>query len=318
MSLLHEPGAVVMAVYRPNRALLERQIHSLRAQSVSDWRCIIGVDGLDQEALSLVQASVDGDPRFDVIEFQENVGVYAHFERLLARVPEGVAWVSLADQDDYWYRNKFARLLAALDRPGVTAVLGQARLVSDKGDYRGRTERRPGDLVETILRNQLTGSLAVVSSEVLASAFPFPSANSMAIHDHWLAVCAAATGRIALVDEVLQDYVQHGSNVLGERRPTRVRDIARSVRRAGGVRSLINEVTIEQWAWRVSMASTVLARSPSLDDRRVVERLAQGIPSAATARTLLRAVLRRQLSVVAAVGMLVASAKWSGREPDSP
>ena len=211
-----------------------------------------------------------GDDRFEVVEFEDNVGVYRHFERLLQCLPDDTKWVSLADQDDYWYADKFSRLLTVLDRPGVTAVLGQARLVNERGEILGQTDRRPGGLVDTILRNQLAGSLALIRSEVLRDAFPFPAATDIAIHDHWLAVCASAQGKIALLDEVVQDYVQHQTNVIGGQRAMRVRDVLILVRRADSIRGFFDQITTQHWAWRVSMASSLLAQSsaPSGPTRR--------------------------------------------------
>ena len=132
--------------------------------------------------------------------FDDNLGVYRHFERLLALVPtDEVAWVALADQDDDWYPTKLARLLPALDLPGVAAVVGRARVVADGRD-KGLTKRRVGGFASTLLINQVTGSLAIFRPEVVAAALPFPPGNDDAIHDHWLAVCAAARGRIVQVD----------------------------------------------------------------------------------------------------------------------
>src|SRR3954454_25386717 len=99
-------GFVAMAVYRPNPALLARQISSLRDQTVRDWRCLVGVDGADSETVTLLKELIGGDGRFAVVEYPDNGGVYRHFNRLLEAVPADAAWVALADQDDYWYPNK--------------------------------------------------------------------------------------------------------------------------------------------------------------------------------------------------------------------
>ncbi len=37
------------------------------------------------------------------------------------------------------------------------------------------------------------------------------------LHDHWLALVAAAQSRVVFLDRVLVDYVQHGANQLGAR-----------------------------------------------------------------------------------------------------
>ena len=209
------PGFVVMAVFRPDPALLTRQIDSLQAQSVADWRCLIGIDGVDPEVRALVLDLVDADVRFEVREYEDNVGVYRHFERLLDSVPVGAAWVSLADQDDVWYTDKFERLLTVLDGPGVAAVSGQARLVDTSGAVLGTTDRLSADLGQLLLRNQVSGALVLFRRSVLDLALPFPGATDIAIHDHWLGVCAAAMGRVVVEDVRVQDYVQHAANVLG-------------------------------------------------------------------------------------------------------
>ena len=312
MSILMESGAVVMAVYRPVPALLARQISSLRAQSVQDWKCVIGIDGRDPETLSLLRASVDGDARFEVIEFEENVGVYRHFERLLERVPKDVAWVSLADQDDYWYQDKFARLLPVLDRPCSSAVLGQARLVNDRGEVLGRTDRRPGDLAQTMLTNQVTGSLTVFRRSVVTAALPFPGATKIAIHDHWLGVCAAATGKIGLLDEVVQDYVQHGGNVLGEAQHITLRGASREIVDRGGPRSELDYIANELWGWRVNMAEALLTRAVG-SATPTVAAFARGTLTLRVLRALLTDVCSRRVRPIAAVGMIAAELWWPFR-----
>lgn len=306
-------GAVVMAVYRPDPALLQRQIDSLKAQTLGDWRCIVGIDGADDATTDLVTQLVDGDTRFEVVTFTENVGVYRHFERLLRRVPAETTWVSLADQDDYWYPDKFERLVPVLWEDGVTAVLGQARVVDRAGPALGGTARHPGDLVDTVLRNQLTGSFALLRREVLETAFPFPPGTSIAIHDHWLAVCAASQGRIALLDEIVQDYVQHESNVLGEGRPLGVRQLWHVIGRQGGVRRYVDEVASDHWGWSVSMAAAVGERVGPLGYSRALTAISKGRVSPALVGCLARTVMRRQLSVVAAAGMAASAARWTSR-----
>lgn len=310
-------GAVVMAVYKPNPQLVETQIGSLRAQTTTDWVCLLGIDGRDDATSELLHRLVDGDPRFEVHHFDDNVGVYRHFERLLALVPAQAEWVSLADQDDFWYPEKFSRMVPVLTEPGVMAVIAHARVVDTAGVSSGQTERRPGDVMSTLLRNQLTGSLAIVRREVVQAALPFPPDSDGAIHDHWLAVCAAALGRIVLVDSVVQDYVQHGGNVIGEVPLKTFRDVSREMREVGPLR-YIDEFSSEAWAWRVSMAAELTNRRVADGQPAGVEALSRGRLSLPVARAVLADLGRRRLSLVAALGMLAASARWSRRRvPDA-
>jgi hypothetical protein len=309
MTQLVQTGAVIMAVYHPDRALLERQVRSLQLQELSDWTCVIGIDGHDPETHQVVRDLVVDDPRFCVHQFHDNVGVYRHFERLIALVPADVGWVALADQDDDWYPTKLTVLLPALSAPDVAAVVGRARVVSE-GRATGVTERRVGDFASTLLINHVTGSLAVFRSDVVAASLPFPPGNEDAIHDHWLAVCAAARGRIAQIDDVVQDYVQHGGNVIGDSGRHTLRDALDGLRSAGGPLRLVDAYVGGRWAWRVQMARTSLERHVPTDAVRVAAAVAAGRLAPVTVRAVVRGVARREVTVLEGVALLAAATRW--------
>ena len=89
-------------------------------------------------------------------EFDENVGVYRHFERLLKEVPDGSPWVALSDQDDRWFPDELERMLPHLPVNG--AVVAQARVVDDAQHVlRETTARHPTDLPGLFLQNEVTG-----------------------------------------------------------------------------------------------------------------------------------------------------------------
>lgn len=304
------PGAVVMAVFRPDPVLLARQIASIRTQTCERWTCVIGVDGYDAEVTRLLQRLTSDDTRFRVEEHDANVGVYRHFERMLRSVPAEAAWVSLSDQDDYWYPAKLEKLTRELGRRGVAAVTGQARLVDIPGACHGVTRRNPGNAVETLLRNQVTGSLTVLRPEVVAAAVPFPDSTLTSMHDHWLGVCAAILGEVVLVDESVQDYVQHGANVLGEASATSVRAEVRAMRHHGGARGYLDHLARERWGWRVQMARTLCARELIGRHGPVLREIADEGAGANLLADLIRAVAHRRLRLRGAAATLVAAWWW--------
>ena len=200
-----------MAVYRPEPELFRRQVESLAAQSEPNWTCIIGIDGPDAVALEFAQQLTAADDRFTVHQFEERLGVYRNFERLLTLVPEDAEWIAFSDQDDYWYPQKLEVLVdELLSDPAINGVTGQARIVTDGGDVLDTTHRDPGDLVEVLVNNSMSGALMVFRRRALELALPFPDATRMAFHDHWVAACCAASGRLTSVPNLVQDYVQHG------------------------------------------------------------------------------------------------------------
>lgn len=303
-----------MAVHRPDPDLLRRQIGSIREQSQQAWTCRIGIDGQDPATLDLVSGLVAGDPRFTVVEYDQNVGVYRHFERLLEGVAPGAGWIALSDQDDHWHPDKLAHLAAALTA-GVSAVSCQARVVTTSGKVLGTTARRSGELGELLLRNQLTGSLSLWRRDVLDVALPFPDATETAIHDHWLAVCAAAIGEVRVVDRELQDYVQHDANVIGEAGPTSVREELRRAAGHGGLRGHLDHAADQRWQWRVAMAQALVGRGRTGDATALLTDIADERLTPRVVGAIGRSVGRRRLRVRGAVGTLAAAgwAQWQGR-----
>lgn len=306
----NDTGAIVMAVYRPRPDLLARQLQSLRHQTLTDWHCLVGIDGPDSATRELLDGLVADDPRFTVVEYPDNVGVYRHFERLLVEVDARADWIALSDQDDYWHPRKLARLVGELSRDGVTAATCQARIVSDDGTVYGTTARLPGDLVDTLLRNQVTGGFSVFRPEVVRRALPFPRGTAVAIHDHWLAVVASAMGRVSYDDAVLMDYVQHGANAIGEDSPTPWRKLIISAVSAGGLRAFTDDFALQVWGWPVSMGQALLERFPDHPERRTLLALSEGKFSPGLQRHVLSNIVRRRLRGRAVVGLGAAAVRF--------
>ena len=271
-------GMVCMAVFRPDEVLLARQVASIRAQTFRDWNCIVGIDGADPRAEALLRSLVTGDDRFNIVVYEQNIGFYGNFERVLREVSASAKWVALSDQDDEWFPEKLERLVPLLDEASL--AFGQAHVVDRLRNQpptltRRRVPTLPGELID----NQVTGSACVFRRELLSLALPFPEWTRYAYHDHWLGVCALACDGIAAVDEALQYYVQHSDNVIGEEDPS-VRERVRrlSTRAGGGWNAQWEYVRDHRWGWRVNMASALSSRRRLVrpGDARLVETVARG------------------------------------------
>lgn len=245
-------GAIVMAVYRPSEDLLRRQLESLKRQTVVNWTAHLGIDGADREARCMLERLVGDDSRFHITEFDLNVGVYKNFERLLRRVSPSARWVALCDQDDYWYADKLERLVPLLSSE-VSAAMGQARVVDEYERLIGYTERRQVGPFSLLMLNQMSGCFVVLRRDVCDQAVPFPPYVPSAIHDHWLGVVASWVGHVVVVDESLQDYVQHAGNSIGERP-------LRSLRSVICEPNSLEVNAIHPWLWRVTLAGGLARR----------------------------------------------------------
>jgi hypothetical protein len=120
-----------------------------------------------------------------------------------------------------------------------------------------------------IVENQYTGGAMVFRTSVLELALPFPRLSTPSeVHDHWIAVCGAALGQTLVVETVVQDYVQHGMNVIGEVRPgfrplESIRNTIRIAKKFEGNASpfsILRTIYNVGVGWRALMVDTVLER----------------------------------------------------------
>lgn len=303
-------GWIVLAAFHPAPQLFERQVASIAGQTLTDFKCLLGIDGRDPDTLALARKLASDDDRFEVREYETNLGFYHHFERLLRAVPTSAPWVALSDQDDFWYPTRLGQLVAPFADPSVSASTGQARVVTDDGKVvRENTSRRAVGLADLFLQNEVTGSLAVFRRDVVEKALPFPVCDSTAAyHDHWLGVCAAALGEIKVLADPVQDYVQHSSNVVGESSATTVHGWLSQVREAGGPSAYFNARASLLGEWRCVM-------STSLADRGLGK---VAVPGGAfpgglrqTAASIVRAVGRRRMRVRGGVDAFVQAVVWA-------
>ena len=114
------------------------------------------------------------------------------------------------------------------------------------------------------------------------------------LHDHWLALCAVATGSYTVCDEVVQDYVQHGANLVGETAShdgwtplsvvRRVRDLADTYEGGHGPIACARACQVLGFGWRRLVLDTLSDRVPELpiDLGRLRARLSVAAPAGTT------------------------------------
>jgi len=254
-----EQVCVCMATYDPDPELFRAQVESIRGQDHSDWICLISDDASPRAALDAMARTLNGDERFVLIRNERRAGFYRNFERALLEVPPEARYVALADQDDRWHHDKLSSLILGL-RPGSVLVHSDARIVDARGEERAPTfwpRGAPGSdrLEDLVLANTVSGASCLFERSLLDDVLPFPALPGQAYHDRWIALGAAATGRIDRVERPLYDYVQHSGSVLGHRLAAgagEFRPLARAKR--------LSKLRSERPNWREAHDS-VLARS---------------------------------------------------------
>ncbi len=223
--------AIAMATFEPAADLFAAQLESIRAQTMQDWHLVVSDESASEAGQALVARLTRGDPRITVRR-GPRLGVIGNFERALRAIDPRAPFVALSDQDDRWQPDKLDRLLSRMTE-GVALAHGAMRLVDAGGrPLRGAmpTRRFPDpSLADLLAENEVTGASTLMRMDVLRVALPLPRLPGL-FHDHWLALVARALGRVVFEPAVVQDYVQHGGNVIGED-PRRDRAAAARLRR---------------------------------------------------------------------------------------
>ena len=228
----HPSISVALCTHNGERFVAE-QLDSILAQSRAVDEIVLSDDASTDATVSIARSRVDlflernpsSDLRFRVILNPQALGVTRNFEQAVRATTGEI--VFLSDQDDRWSPERVKLSVAALgDDTGALLVHGDADLVDEHGLAIGRTLFGSYGVDDAALatlggaaafelllrRNLVTGATVALRRELAEAAYPFASAW---VHDEWLAVVAAAMGRIVPLNDRLIDYRQHGSNVIG-------------------------------------------------------------------------------------------------------
>lgn len=114
--------SVVVPVYKPDLALLDLAVGSVRRQTYPRWELCLCDDGSGDPALAgHLAALAAGDPRIKVTALAANGGISAATNGALAVA--GGEWVAFMDQDDELAPDALAAVVAAvLDDPSIDLV----------------------------------------------------------------------------------------------------------------------------------------------------------------------------------------------------
>ena len=217
---------VALATYNSEPFLAEL-LDSLFGQSVQHFSILVSDDGSTDATLAIVRSYQLRFPgRIRLIGSAERPGgPSANFSRLMEALSADYAM--LCDHDDVWLPDKIALSLSHMrgleTRHGPStpvlvhtdlAVVGPGlEILSPSFFAYQRLDPTWNGLRALLLANTVTGCTAMANRPLYERARPIPA--DAAMHDHWLALVAAATGRIGCLRESTILYRQHGGNAIG-------------------------------------------------------------------------------------------------------
>lgn len=269
MSAILPAVDVLMSTYN-GAVFLPEQLDSILAQHGPPLRLLVRDDGsTDQTPVLLRQYAAAQRARVILISDGEHLGPCASFGRLLlaARAP----YVMFADQDDVWLPGKVARSLQCMlqaeaqhgpDCPllvhtDLAVVDYRLRLLGASFWKYQHIDPIGGAVLNRLLiQNVATGCTMIANRALLRLAVPIPPEAMM--HDWWLALVAAASGRVECLPEATVLYRQHGGNRIGAVRW----DAAHVLRKA--VRMFDRGPVIENMRRTAAQAQALLQRCAGL------------------------------------------------------
>ncbi|MBY6049387.1 glycosyltransferase [Vannielia litorea] len=223
-SQLRKSATVVLAAFRPDPAQLEAQLASIAGQSLRPAQIVAVIADLTSGPLVEEVAARHGLACHLVLPERGLDAPRAFAAGLAAAVEHSApdSLIALSDQDDIWHPERLARGAALLEDPEIQLIHSDARVVDAEGAelhpsvFALERRMRAPSLRDLLYRNTVTGMTTLFRRELAELSLPFPGQSGVHFyHDLWLALLATATGRVALIEEPLVDYRQHGANAVG-------------------------------------------------------------------------------------------------------
>lgn len=211
---------IVMAVFNPRMDWLKEQLRSLNEQTYENIIITIRDDCSDKISLEEIKECVKTSLKkfpYSIQQNTENLGSNKTFEKLTQQA--GGQYIAFCDQDDIWLPEKIEKLVDFIKQTNSQLVCSDVYVIDGDGrlkansitELRKRHVFKEGEnLVNDLLfRNYVIGCTMLMPTTLAKDAMPF--IKDM-VHDHYLALYAAAKGSIGVYKENLIRYRIHESN----------------------------------------------------------------------------------------------------------
>lgn len=241
---------ILMATFNGEQYLCD-QLQSIQRQTISNWKLLVRDDGSQDNTREVLKRFAKKDPRIRCVHDRLGcLGTTRNFGVLMrAALADGADAIFFCDQDDIWLPSKIVTQVQSLHEmerqyPPGTPVLCYSDLEVVDQDlhqihpsfmrYEKLRHEAQNPLHVLSTQNFVTGCAILINRALLELATPIP--NQIILHDWWLALCAAACGRIGYIDEPLVQYRQHSRNQIGAVTLDRLVDCSAARKRLSNIR----------------------------------------------------------------------------------
>lgn len=259
---------------------LEEQLDSLSRQDDACFWVLLQDDGSSDETPAMLQARCGQDDRFHMAAEQgQHLGAIQNFLSLMRQ--SDAPYSALCDQDDVWLPHRLSACRAAMERAereagAETPVLvhSDARVTDEKGHVLHESffahqgwDSAATTLKRLLVQNNVTGCTTLMNAALRKQVCDLAAGQALYMHDWFIALTAAAMGRVVFVHEPLVCYRQHGTNVMGASAESEMR---RGMRMLGSVQRGRDRIQLTYDHTRM-FASAVDAAIPA-ESREVLRR----------------------------------------------
>lgn len=209
---------------------IQRQLDSLAAQSQAPRELVISDDRSADDTLSIVDAfAKTASFPVNIHRNEVQLGYRANFLRAASLCQSEL--IAFCDQDDHWYPQKIAVSVKPFSDPEVLLAYHNADVVTDDGRRIGTLAARaaPQRVMKPLSLGPFwpyaLGFTEVFRRSLLPLNDLWPKSRDQndlsqpIAHDQWFFFLASVFGRVAYFHEPLADYMQHGDNTHGWRKP---------------------------------------------------------------------------------------------------
>lgn len=225
---------ILLAVHNGG-AYLKQQLESINAQSLKNWILYVSDDASSDNSLELVKSTI-APSQLRIVNVSEVVlGSKDNFALLMTYALESNAgYFAFADQDDIWPENRLDIMRNKIKEnesllPNIPLlVYGDMEVIDEYGRQihvsfmrlQGLSHEAEKPLTVLLAQNYISGCSSMINRALLEIATPVP--HAAILHDWWVALCAAASGKIIFTEGSLNLYRQHQNNAVGAVEPLKV------------------------------------------------------------------------------------------------
>lgn len=207
--------SIALATYNGEKYLTE-QLDSLLSQTYQNFEIIVSDDNSADSTYSILEEYAKKDKRIYISKNKGKNGFISNFSEAIQACRGEV--IFLCDQDDFWYKEKLAKHVDEYKNPDVGWVYNQVVITDENRQKIGYlTDTLPGYWTRRNLLYYTWGSCVLGCATSYRKRHVekiWPADINAPGHDSWIQL-AIYPVKSAYVGEVLQDYRQHSSNVVG-------------------------------------------------------------------------------------------------------